>query len=118
MFVKITPEKANVREWLSVLGSAAEGENYKKFYKQAYRTLAVPSRSRKPVMLYKIDKHTKEGDNVLVPTKLLSTGKLSHRVNISVLECSEKAASAIKNSGSRLVDIKEMVGSKKIHLIV
>jgi large subunit ribosomal protein L18e len=118
MFMKITPEKANVREWLSVLSAASKGESYGPFFRKVHGVLAVPSRSRKAITLHKLDKHTKEGDNVIVPAKLLSTGKMTHKVNISVLECSDSASKALKGSGSRIVDIREMVKNKKVHLII
>ncbi len=111
-------EKENVREWLSVFSSAAKTGNYSSFYKRAYNLLSVPSRKRKAVTLYKLDRYTKDGDNVIVPAKLLSTGKLSHKLNITVLECSSKAEAAIKASGSRIIDVKDMVKNGKVHLII
>ncbi len=115
---KISPEKANVREWLAVLDEASRGKNYPALFKRVHDLVAVPSRSRKAVSLHKINKYTEDGAVVVVPAKILSTGKLEHKVTIAALEYSSGALSAIKSSGSRAIGIKDLVGQKKISLLV
>ncbi len=114
----INAEKKNLHEWNTVIGNAAKGTKYQGLFKRVNKLLMAPSRKRGAVSLYKLNKYTKEGDNVLVPKKVLSTGKLEHKINISALEYSSKAVQELKSSGSKIVDVKEMIGKEKIHLIV
>lgn len=77
-----------------------------------------PSRKRIRVNLYKIDKYSKDGDNVVVPGKVLSTGKISHKLKLSAVEYSAEALKALKEAQCTVVDIAEMVKEKRIIIIV
>lgn len=111
-------EKRNVREWLSVISEASRGEHYPSLYKRMRTMLLLPSRRRKAVSLHKLNKYTKADDNVIVPRKILSTGKIDHKVRISALELSSGARTALQTAGCEIVDIKEMVKRDKIHILV
>lgn len=111
-------EKGNVREWLDAFEKASRGQKYPAMYKRLHKLLDVPSRSMKAVSIHKLDTSTKEGDNVIVPRKILSTGMMSHKVNIAALEYSAGALRALKQSGSNVINIKEMLNKEKIHVII
>ena len=51
----------------------------------------VPARSRKTVNLYKINKYSEEGDNIIVPGKVLGEGQMDHKINITAMEYSARA---------------------------
>ena len=89
-------EKDNIKEWLSILKESSKVSKNKKLLDEIVDILEVSSRKRKAVNLYKINKLTKENDNVIIPRKLLSTGKLDHKVNISALEYSDKAIKILR----------------------
>ena len=116
--MKINVERQDIKDWLAALESASRGERYKGLWKRLYRLSAVPSRSRKSVNIYKIDKHTKEGDNVVVPGKVLSEGAMSHKVNIAAMEFSAKALASLKAANCRVSTIKEMTNESRIKIIV
>lgn len=111
-------EKRNVNEWLEVLSEASRGKRYPALYKKVYALLSMPSRRRGAVSLEKLGKHTKADENVIVPRKILGTGKIDHKVKIAALEFSAGAMVSLKAAGCELVDIKEMVKRDKVHIIV
>ncbi|MEM0154426.1 MAG: 50S ribosomal protein L18e [Methanothrix sp.] len=116
--MKITPERKDIRDAISVLSEMSKGADAKPIAKKLYGLLAVPRRKRVSVNLYKIDKCTKEGDNVIVPGKVLSVGALSHKVNIAALEFSDTALERINETGSSTSTIKEMVNKKNVRIII
>jgi large subunit ribosomal protein L18e len=116
--MKINVEKQNVKDWLSILDSAAKGSHYGKLWKRLHYLVAVPSRKRTSINLYKIDRYTKEGDNVVVPGKVLSTGQITHRFNIAAVEFSGGALKTLKEANCKIIDIKDMVKADKVHIIV
>jgi large subunit ribosomal protein L18e len=111
-------EKQNIKEWLTMTQEASRGSHYPALYKRINKLLSVPSRTRGAVSIYKINSNTKEGDNVIVPRKVLSTGTIDHKVNIAALEYSGKSLQMLKKSGCNVVSIKEMIGKQKINLII
>jgi large subunit ribosomal protein L18e len=114
----IKVEKENIKEWLATTKEASRGSHYPALYKRINKLLSVPSRTRGSVTIYKINSNTKEGDNVIIPRKVLSTGKIDHKVNIAALEYSGTALKMLKQSGCNVVTIKEMIGKQKINLII
>ena len=65
--------------------------------------LERPARKNKGVNVWKINKHSKEGDVVVVPGKVLSFGKLEHQVTVYALTYSVKAEDKINASGKALL---------------
>jgi large subunit ribosomal protein L18e len=116
--MKITPERNDIKSTISMLSEMSKGEGAKPIAKKLYSLLAVPRRKRVSVNLYKIDKHTKEGDNVIVPGKVLSNGVLSHKVNIAAIEFSAGALESINKAGSSTSSLKDMLGKKNVRIIV
>jgi large subunit ribosomal protein L18e len=116
--MKINVEKKSVKDWLSVLDGAAKGSHYGKLWKRVHSLVEVPSRRRPSVNLYKIDMYTDEGDNVVVPGKVLSTGQLTHKFNIAAIEFSGGALKTLKEANCKVIDIKEMVKADNVHVIV
>ncbi len=115
---KINVEKASVKEWMEALSAASRKEHYPKLWKRVHSLVAVPARRRASVNLYKIGKYTKEGDNVIVPGKVLSTGDIDHKITIAAIEFSEPALKSLKEANCKIVNIKDMIASKNIRVIV
>ncbi len=111
-------EKRNVSEWLAVLSEASKGKHYPALYKKVYGLLSAPSRRRNAISLEKLRKYTSAGENVIVPRKVLGTGKIDHKVKIAALEFSSSAKAALQAADCEFVDIKEMVKRDKVRLIV
>ena len=116
--MKMNVEKQSVKVWLSALESASKGQRYAKLWKKIYSLVAVPSRKRTTMNLYKIDRNSKEGDNVVVPGKVLSTGAITHKFSISAIEFSAGALKALKEADCKVVDIKEMINAEKVHVLI
>ncbi len=116
--MKMNVEKQSVKEWLNALDSAAKGKRYAKLWKKTYGLVAVPSRKRTTMNLYKIDRYSKAGENVIVPGKVLSTGMITHKFNISAIEFSAGALKALKAADCKVVDIKEMINAEKVHVLI
>ncbi len=72
------------------------------------------SRSRKKqasINLSDINKQTKEGENVLIPGKVLSQGEINKKIKVVALNFSEKAKEKLKNSGCEFSDILKEIKS-------
>lgn len=111
-------EKKNIIEWMHTLEGASKGSHYPALYKRLYKMLKAPSRSRGAVSIYKLNACTKEGDNVIVPKKVLSSGKIDHKITISALEYSASALKQLREAGCSIADIKEMTNKQRISVIV
>jgi large subunit ribosomal protein L18e len=59
--------------------------------------------------LYRINKHTKENDVIVIPGKVLGMGELDHTLTIACLDCSKSARQKIESSGSNLISIEELL---------
>ncbi len=116
--MKINAEKSSVKEWLSALSGASKGKRYQKLWKRVYSLVEVPARRRAVVNLSKINSNTREGDNVVVPGKVLSNGRIGHRVNISAIEFSGPALKMLKDANCNVVELKEMLNAEKVHVII
>lgn len=84
------------------------------------RDLSRPTRIRRAVNLYKIDKRTLVGETALVPGKVLSVGDLTKKLTVAAYQFSEKAEEKINKVGKaiKIQDlIKENPEGKKIRLI-
>jgi large subunit ribosomal protein L18e len=111
-------EKSNVNEWLALTADASRGSHYAGLYKRVHRMLQAPSRSRGAVSLFRLNSSTKEGDNIIVPKKVLASGKVDHKFSIAALEYSSGALKELKNAGCNIVSIREMIGKNRISVII
>ena len=71
--------------------------------------LQKPRRTSVEVNLSKINRLTKPDDVVIVPGKVLSSGKLLHHITIAALNFSQRAREKILASGGKCLTLKEMI---------
>ena len=71
--------------------------------------LARPTRQRRIVNLSRINRYTKENENIIVPGKVLASGDLDHKLTIAAWQFSEQALDKIKKSNSRAILINELI---------
>ncbi len=102
---------------MNVLASLSAEQKHGKVWGRVEELLSVPSRERVSVNIYRINKSTKEGDVVVVPGKVLSTGQMDHKVSIAALDYSAAAAEKMAKSGCGMVDLKSMIGQKRVNII-
>ncbi len=81
--------------------------NQAKFWKRVAADLSKPTRIRREINLYKINKNTKANDAVVVPDKVLSLGELDHKVTVAAWSFSEQAKQKINKIG-KAVSIAEL----------
>jgi len=73
------------------------------------KRLCRPTRKMPEVNLWKLDMHTKDGDVVVVPGKVLGDGNLGHKITVSALKFSKKAYNEIIKNGGDAITIEELV---------
>ncbi|HLC52383.1 MAG TPA: 50S ribosomal protein L18e [Candidatus Nanoarchaeia archaeon] len=90
---------------LELEGKAVES----KFWKRVLKDLQKPSRQRRQVNVYKIEKYAKQGETVLVPGKVLSVGNLNKKVDVAAFNFSEEAKKKIENAKGKVLTIQELI---------
>jgi large subunit ribosomal protein L18e len=106
--MKRGPESKRTLELVNLLRKKAV-EDKVRVWKVVAERLSHSARRIAEVNLYDIDRHSKDGDTVVVPGKVLSTGVLSHRVRIAAHKFSASAADKIRKSGSECMSIADIV---------
>ncbi|MCC7574611.1 50S ribosomal protein L18e [Candidatus Woesearchaeota archaeon] len=79
-----------------------------KIWKRLAEDLEKPTRSRRIVNIYKLNKYTKNDEFVVVPGKVLGTGDLAHSVSVAAYSFSDDAFKKISEKGKALT-IKEVM---------
>lgn len=69
------------------------------------KRLAGPTRMIVTANLSSLDKHSREGDTIIVPGKVLGIGTLAKKVRIAALHFSSSAKMKLKESKSEMVSI-------------
>lgn len=91
-----------------------------KLWKRVAFELKRPSRQRRVVNIYKIDKYAKEGETVLVPGKVLNTGELTKPVKVAAFSFSKTAEEKIRKKGQTM-SISELISKnpegKKVRIL-
>lgn len=106
--MKRGPESKRTMELVNLLRKKAVEEKAS-IWKKVADKLSRSARRMAEVNLYNIDRHSKEGDTVVVPGKVLSTGMLSHKVTVAAHKFSASAAEKIRKSGSTCMGIADIV---------
>ncbi len=114
----VNKENADVRLWLAVLSEATKGGHHPALWLKVSREVSAPTRYRPEVDLGKLDRLTKEGENIVVPGKVLSGGRLGHKISIAAVGFSEAARSSLLSSGCSILSINEMVGAEQVRVII
>ncbi|MFH1211818.1 MAG: 50S ribosomal protein L18e [Candidatus Woesearchaeota archaeon] len=91
-----------------------------KLWKRVASDLEKPTRSRRVVNIYKIDKFTSDNEIIIVPGKVLSSGDLNHPVTVAAFSFSKTAAKKINEKG-KAYTLEEFlqtdVKGKKVRII-
>jgi len=76
--------------------------------------LLLPKRKSISVNLDKINKESKEGDNIIVPGKVLSKGEINHKINIAAFRFSEEAKNKLLKANCKISNFLEIKNGKII----
>jgi large subunit ribosomal protein L18e len=98
----------NTRALINAL-TKASSKNDVGIWKRVAELVARPSRKRATVNVGKIDRHTNDGDVVVIPGKVLGSGTLGHKVTVAALDASTTARSMIVTAGGSLITIDELI---------
>ncbi len=83
-------------------------EHNANIWKRLAEDLEKPTRQRRIVNLYKINKNTKDNETVVVPGKVLAVGELDHNVTIAAFTFSGAAFDKINKKG-KAISINELM---------
>jgi len=72
------------------------------FWKRMAEDLEKPSRQRKMVNVYKINKYAQDGEIIVVPGKVLGTGELHKKVEVAAFSFSIEAEKKINQKGKAI----------------
>ncbi len=78
-------------------------------WRDVARRLERPSRIHAEVNLNSINRHTRGGEVVLVPGKVLGSGTLDHPVTVAALYFSKGARKGISEVNGRCLSIRDMI---------
>jgi len=111
--MKTNPELEKIIKELKILSI----KNQSKIWKKVATELEKPTRKRRHINLYEIEKLTKDGDTIIVPGKVLGTGELKKQIKIAAWDFSEQAQAKIKNPLTIQNIIKENPKGRNIKII-
>lgn len=80
-----------------------------RIWKDIAKRLLQPNKRRTAVNLSKLSRYTRKGETVLVPGKVLGSGRLSHPVTVAAFAFSETARSKIYALEGRCLSIIELM---------
>ncbi len=105
--VKLTgPTNYQLKELLVQLDAKSHDN---KFWKRIAEDLRRPTRERRIVNVYKIEKFAQDGETVVVPGKVLSVGDLTKKVNVAALTFSEEAKKKIEHAKGKTLSLQELL---------
>ncbi len=113
--MKINVERKDIKDWIEFAKN--EKGDHEQMWGKVAKILSVSKRKRITVNLYKLNKFTKEGDNVIVPGKVLSIGRIDHKINITAIDFSDKAKSELIKGGSKIYELEEFKKLKGANII-
>ena len=119
MKMKRIEKNKQLMELLQLLKKTAI-DNKAAVWKRVASDLEKPTRRRRVVNVYKIEKYAKDNEVVLVPGKVLGTGDLNKKVTVAAYNFSDEAYKKIKEKGDA-ISIKDLLEKnpqgKKIRLM-
>ncbi len=106
MVKRTGPTNEKLKEAIVLLDKASK--KYKSpLFKVVSQELNKPTRIRRTVNIYKINKVTRDGETAIIPGKVLSVGELTKKITVAAWEFSDKAKEKINKSGKavQIIDI-------------
>ncbi len=106
--VRSGPTNPNTRALIRLLHKTSARHNTR-IWKRVAELVERPARQHVVVNIGKIERHTRDGDIVVVPGKVLGAGVLTHRVTVAALSASAAARSSIVSAGGTLITIDQLM---------
>lgn len=105
--MKVVQKNEQLMELLQTLKRAAI-ENNAPVWKAVAENLERPTRQRRVVNLYKIERYARDGETVVVPGKVLGTGECTKKLHVAAYSFSTDAQEKISKAG-KCMSIAELV---------
>lgn len=87
----------------------AARENKANIWRAVAEYLSKSRRRRRAVNVSRINRYTKEGDEVVVPGKVLGAGLITHPVKVAALDFSDQARQKIIKAKGKCLSIPELI---------
>ena len=101
------PTNPNLRNLIIELRDLSKQQNVN-IWTRIAEDLEKPTRRRRTVNIYKIDKYTRDDETAIVPGKVLSIGNLNKKIKVAAFQFSDQAREKI-NSIGKAITIKELI---------
>ena len=105
---QLGPTDPNTRALINALKKLST-KHETRIWRRVAELVSRPSRKRLAVNVGKISRHSKEGDIVVVPGKVLGSGSIRHKVTVAAMSASATARSLIIEAGGSLISIDELL---------
>jgi large subunit ribosomal protein L18e len=86
----------------------------KSIWKSIASTLEKPTRRKKIVNVSRINRFSKDGELIIVPGKVLSSGSLNRKITVAAFSFSKQAIKKINDSGSKTIMLKDLIKNKEL----
>ena len=84
-------------------------ENEAALWRDVAERISKPKRMRIAVNISRINRHSQENDDVLVPGKVLGAGILGHPVKVAAVDFSDQARAKILEANGKCLSIPDLV---------
>jgi large subunit ribosomal protein L18e len=84
-------------------------EQKRPLWKRIATDLEKPTRQRRIINLWKLEKEAKEGETLIVPGKVLGDGTLTKKVTVAAAGFSDEAKEKLAKSGATTLTINELM---------
>lgn len=107
-------EKAQNTQELITKFKTKSIESGEGFWKAVAKNLEKPNSRQRKVNVSRINRYTKRGETIVVPGKVLASGKIEHPVNVFALKYSEEAEKKIKEAKGTAKDMNALLKEKDV----
>jgi large subunit ribosomal protein L18e len=111
-------EKPNLNEWLAALKAQGFTKKNAKLWRDAYSFASRPRRKMITVNLARLSKIANPGESIVVPGKVLGSGRVSLKFNIAAIEYSLSALEKLRSSGCTIESISQAIEKENVRLVV
>lgn len=81
----------------------------KAIWKRLAHDLSMPSRQRRAVNIFRLNRYSNKGETVVVPGKVLGDGVLGHSINVAAYSFSKEAKTKIEKAGGKTLTLAELM---------
>lgn len=71
--------------------------------------LSHSNRTRAEVNISRLNRYTDDGDTVIVPGKVLGSGRLDHSLSVAAFNFSARSQERIQNAGGKTLSIEDLL---------